>query len=49
MHEAIRWLVKVAIVIVALPWLGAVACRVFSPAICNAYHNYSAWVSTVIR
>ena len=39
--------IKVAVGILALPWLYAVACKVFSGGVINAYAEYGAWVAGI--
>lgn len=42
-------IIKVCLVVLALPWIYAALCKVLAPAVVNTYGSYVAWVGGVIR
>lgn len=42
-------MVKVAVVVMVLPWVWAIACRVLAPAVLNAWTGYAVWVWRIVN
>jgi len=47
--KILKAVLKGCLVILALPWLYAVACMVFSVNVMATYSNYCGWVAGVMR